>query len=74
MADQEKIKRILRRSTRPGKLLTEEQIAKASQRVTSLNSIDEAKIQAIGKEVAQDERAFQLNAVDMSDINGELKK
>jgi hypothetical protein len=74
MADQEKLKRILHENLRPGKQVTDHQLTEVVERITELDQVNESQIRQFASEIIRDPNAFILKAVDMSDINNELKK
>jgi len=74
MADKEKIKRILRNNVRPGKYLTEGQITELADKIILNRRVDESFIKIAANEVVKDPDAVTLDAIDMSDVNNELKK
>jgi hypothetical protein len=74
MADKEKIKRILRNNVKPGKILTEAQITELADKLILNRKVDESTLKIVANEVVRDSEAVKLNAIDMSDVNDELKK
>ncbi|MCX6894449.1 MAG: hypothetical protein NTZ16_02880 [Verrucomicrobia bacterium] len=74
MADKEKIKRILRANIRPGKIVTEEQLTKIAGRVLELDQLNESQLTNFSNEATGEQNAITVRAVDLSDINSELKK
>jgi len=74
MPNEERIKRILRANVRPGKRVSEQELTEVVGRITELNQITESQITTFANEVTGDPQAFVLKAIDMSDINSELRK
>jgi hypothetical protein len=74
MADKEKIKLIIRRSVKPGKVITEAQVIQISDKIINRGRVDESFVKIAANEVVRDSEALTLNAIDMSDINNELQK
>jgi hypothetical protein len=74
MADKEKIKRILRSSVTHGKIITEAQISEIADKIIRARQVDEELIENFSNAVVKDPDALSLNAIDMSDVNDELKK
>ena len=73
MADKRKIKQLLQENIRPGARLSEQQLNEIVDRIASLPQLDEGGLRKIATEVTQDSNAFSVRAIDMSDINDELK-
>lgn len=74
MADKEKIKRILRNNVKPGKFISEAQITELADKLILNRKVDEPSLRIAANEVVRDSEAVTLNAIDMSDVNNELKK
>jgi hypothetical protein len=74
MPNEERIKRILRESVRPGRRVSEQQLTEVVGRITRQQQVTESQIATFANEAIGDPQAFVLKAIDMSDINGELKR
>lgn len=74
MADQNKIKEILRRRVRPGKYVTDAQLTEIAGKIVSSRTSNLAEIRGFATAATNDPNSIILEAVDMGDIENELKK
>jgi hypothetical protein len=74
MADQNKIKEILRRKVRPGKYVSDAQLTEIAAKIASLRTANLAEIRALANAATKDPTSLILEAIDMGDIENELKK
>lgn len=74
MADKEKIKRILRNNVRPGLIVSEAQISEITEKIVLNRRLDKPLLENFSQQVVRDAKAIELDAIDMSDVNDELKK
>jgi hypothetical protein len=74
MADKEKIKKILRNNIRPGKTVSESQLTELTERIVQSRHIDEGTLENFSQQIVKEANAVKLDAIDMSDVNDELKK
>jgi hypothetical protein len=76
MADINKIKEILKRDLKweaRGKV-TDQQLAEIARRIAERETINESTMRKFASEVVHDENVFICAAVDVGDIENELKK
>jgi hypothetical protein len=74
MADKEKIKRILRNNIRPGRIVSEAQISEIADKIILNRRLDEPLLENFSQQIIKEANAIRLDAIDMSDVNDELKK
>ena len=74
MADQNKIKEILRRSVRPGKIVTEQQLTEIAGRIVLNRTRDRDQIREFAAKATNDPSSLVIAAIDMGDIVSELEK
>jgi len=73
MANKPKIKQLLQENIRPGVRISEQHLNEIVDRIASLPQLDEGGLRKIATEITHDPNAFSVRAIDMSDINDELK-
>ena len=54
--------------------MSEQQLTEVVGRITEFAQISESQVRTFANEATGDPQAFVLKAIDMSDINNELKK
>ena len=76
MADINKIKEILRRDLRTAAKakVTEQHLTEIAQKIALGQTVDEATMRKVASEVVGDPDIFIVAAVDVGDIESELKK
>jgi hypothetical protein len=74
MADQNKIKEILRKRVRPGKYVSEQQLAEIASQIITRRLTDLNEVRALSTAATKDPGAIVVEAVDMGDIKNELEK
>jgi hypothetical protein len=76
MADINKIKEILQRDLKwsaKGKV-TDQQLTEIARRIAERQTIDESTMRKLASEIVRDETLFTFSAIDVGDIESELKK
>ena len=74
MADQNKIKEILRLRVRPGKYVSDAQLSEIAAKIVNLRTANLSEIREFAYAATKDPSSIILEAVDMGDIESELKK